>query len=299
MIEAFTSPGRFWRGNLHCHSTRSDGDLAPDRVCHFYASSGYDFICLTDHFLEKYGYPITDTTAFRQNGFTTLPGAELHVPDTALGEMWHILAVGLPAGFAQPHAGETGPELAARAAAAGAFVAIPHPEWYTLTADDALALDAAHAIEVYNAICAYESGRGGGESHLDALLVAGRRLGAIAVDDAHRYRADALKGWVMVKAPENEPDALLAALRAGAFYASQGPAFEHVSLDETGLALETSAVDKAYLVGPGSRYASVHDAGVTRMRFALDRYRGAWCRAVIVDAEGRKAWTNPLWLDGS
>lgn len=26
----FETPGRFWRGNLHTHSTRSDGILAPE-----------------------------------------------------------------------------------------------------------------------------------------------------------------------------------------------------------------------------------------------------------------------------
>ena len=28
-LPAFTAPGRFWRGNLHTHSTRSDGVLEP------------------------------------------------------------------------------------------------------------------------------------------------------------------------------------------------------------------------------------------------------------------------------
>ncbi|MGL5010699.1 MAG: phosphotransferase, partial [Paracoccaceae bacterium] len=31
--EVFRAKGRFWRGNLHTHSTRSDGILAPEEVC--------------------------------------------------------------------------------------------------------------------------------------------------------------------------------------------------------------------------------------------------------------------------
>ena len=57
----FSSPGRFWRGNLHTHSTRSDGHIGPEEVCAFYRAHGYDFLALTDHFLERYEYPITDT----------------------------------------------------------------------------------------------------------------------------------------------------------------------------------------------------------------------------------------------
>jgi hypothetical protein len=38
-----SSPGRFWRGNLHTHSTLSDGVLAPEQVVARYVAAGYDF----------------------------------------------------------------------------------------------------------------------------------------------------------------------------------------------------------------------------------------------------------------
>jgi hypothetical protein len=49
---------------------------------------------------------------------------------------------------------ETGPEIAARAVAAGAFVAIAHPQWSGLTLADARSIAAAHAVEIYNHGCA-------------------------------------------------------------------------------------------------------------------------------------------------
>ena len=42
--------GRFFRGNLHCHSNRSDGLVEPEDVSAAYRDAGYDFICLSDHF---------------------------------------------------------------------------------------------------------------------------------------------------------------------------------------------------------------------------------------------------------
>ncbi len=40
---AFTSPGRFFKGNIHTtHSTRSDGVRAPEDVCETYREAGYD-----------------------------------------------------------------------------------------------------------------------------------------------------------------------------------------------------------------------------------------------------------------
>lgn len=41
---------RHWfRGNLHTHTTNSDGDLPPDVVTAWYRDAGYDFLALTDH----------------------------------------------------------------------------------------------------------------------------------------------------------------------------------------------------------------------------------------------------------
>ena len=95
----FEQPGRFYKGNLHTHSTHSDGKREPVDVIATYRDAGYDFIALTDHFVGLWGYPIVDTVPFRAQGFTTILGAELHSGAMANGELWHILAVGLPADF--------------------------------------------------------------------------------------------------------------------------------------------------------------------------------------------------------
>jgi len=173
MLDPFTSPGRFWRGNLHGHSTVSDGEASVEDICRRYDAEGYDFICLSDHFMARFGFQIADTKPDRSNGFSTLIGAEVHAPQTSQGQAWHILAVGLPEDFSATRAYETGPDLARRAAEAGAFVAIAHPHLSGLTADDSLSIDAAHAIEVYNHTAAIRYGRGFGEAAGDVALQAG------------------------------------------------------------------------------------------------------------------------------
>ncbi len=47
-----------------------------------------------------FNYPIADTKPFRNNRFTTILGAEVHSGAMQNGELWHILAVGLPEDFA-------------------------------------------------------------------------------------------------------------------------------------------------------------------------------------------------------
>jgi len=155
----FEQPGRFYKGNLHTHSTRSDGGRTPEEVIAACRAAGYDFLALTAYFLPRYDFPIVDTAAWRDTDFTTLLGAELCAPALENGEQRHLLAVGLPPDFAPTVAEETGPTRAARAAA-GAFVGIAHPAWSALGLADALTLDAAHGVEVDTTTCELESDRG-------------------------------------------------------------------------------------------------------------------------------------------
>ncbi|EAQ25736.1 CehA/McbA family metallohydrolase [Roseovarius sp. 217] len=305
MMDTFSAPGRFWRGNLHTHSDRSDGVLPPEEVCRRYAAEGYDFIALTDHFVGRYGYPITDTRPYRSNRFSTLLGAELHSGALANGELWHILAVGLPDAFTPSNSPEfkpvpdqeTGPEIAARAVAAGAFVAVAHPQWSGLTLADARSLTAAHAVEIYNHGCHMGCDRGDGFGIADLLLSEGRRLSLIATDDAHFSEPDHFGGWVMVKTEENSPEARLEALKAGLFYSSQGPEIRALHVEETAIEVECSAASAVMVLGHGSAGVAVHGQSMTRARVTFDHRCAAspWLRVTVVDASGKRAWSNPIW----
>ncbi len=293
----FAAAGRFLKGNIHTHSNRSDGKLDPAEVCAAYRDGGYDFLALTDHFLPKYGFPIVDTRGFRAPGFTTLLGAEVHAPATSLGEIWHILAVGLPLDFAPTPAGETGAELAARCVAAGAFVGIAHPAWYALSAADANTLAGAHAVEIYNHTSQLRTDRGEGSHLADQLLAEGRRISLIAVDDAHFHCTDWFGGWVMVKATANEPEALLVALKAGHFYATQGPVIEGIAWGEDSVEVQCSPAASVMVLGRGSRAAQSVAPLQSRVTLPLARLReGGFARVVVADAAGRRAWSNPYFF---
>lgn len=300
-IEALNKPGRFWKGNLHTHSTASDGCMTPADVCGAYHDAGYDFLCISDHFLERFDWPITDATHESPKGLTLLKGAEVHAPANSHGELWHLLAVGLPDNFVPPRADERAPTLAERCLSAGAFLAIVHPEWSGLSLEDAATIPGAHAVEVYNHTSALNAARGGGSYFLDALLNTGRKINALACDDAHfnipdRPMADAFGGWVMVRAETNAPDAILAALKEGAFYSTRGPEFNTVSLSGDFLDVTCSPVSHIVVLGRGSRVERLHGVGMTQVRLPLHRFAGDWARIVLTDEAGREAWSNPIWL---
>jgi hypothetical protein len=298
----FAQPGRFWRGNLHTHSTNSDGTLTPEQVCHRYAEAGYDFLALTEHFMARYNYPITDTRHLRTASFTTLLGAELHTGLAEMGEQWHILAVGLPLDFAPPAKGESGAEIAARAMATGAFVSMAHPNRCVLTEADAVALGNVHAVEVYNAGSGDENDRADSWAFLEVLLGRGQRYFAHAADDFHNlpYRRDFAMGWVQVKAESLDPAALLTALKNGHFYSSTGPQIHDIQIEPgKTVYVRCSPAESVFVTGTLARAARSHGLKVTEVELDISKFTSPYCRVIVRDAKGHRAWSNPIWFEES
>lgn len=296
-IAPFSAPGRFLRGNIHTHSTRSDGKLPVEEVVRTYRDAGYDFLSVTDHFLREFDFPITDTRAFSDEGFTMLLGAEVHAPRTEVSDIWHLVAVGLPLDFAPTTPDEDGPALARRAHAAGAFVGIAHPGWYSLSLSDAETLvEHAHSVEIYNHGCQVMHDRGQGAYLLDGLLDRGHRLSTYACDDAHFKAADFGGGWIELKAETNSPDHILAALKAGQFYSTQGPRIDDIAIEDDRVVVRSSAAVRVLVTGQG--YLMSHSSGtaITRASIPLAPLKDSpWLRVIVTDDTGRSAWSNPVW----
>ncbi len=216
-----------------------------------------------------------------------------------LGQPWHILAVGLPLDFAPSPLEEMGPELARRALDAGAFVAAAHPQWFTMTDRDVEALSPLHAIEI-NASCADDNDTADSTYMLDVLLARGRRLTACATDDAHFVpnTRDRTAGWVMVKSETRDPEALIAALKAGVYYSSSGPEIYDLVVEPgERFRLRCSPANRIFLIGGPAKYQTVGEQGVTEAEFDLSSWTSPYARVLIRDDAGRKAWTNPIWFD--
>ena len=302
----FSSPGRFYKGNLHTHSDKSDGILSPEEVCRRYAENDYDFISLTDHFVGLFDYPIVSTESFRTEFFSTILGAEVHSGSMENGEIWHILAVGLPKNFNPPNAPhflpiedqESAKELAIRCKEAGAFVSIAHPQWSGMSFNDAKTLAPhAHSVEIYNHGCAVDCDRPDGTHMLDLLLSDGLKLNAIATDDAHFKTKDYFGGWVNVKAENNEPESLLTALKKGYYYSSCGPEIENIEVTKNSVEVACSKVSSIVILGNGSASNVCHGKDITSAKISLEPFfNSKWVRIVIIDKDQKRAWSNPIWL---
>lgn len=83
------------RGDLHMHSTCSDGRQDPKVVCANYRAHGLDFMVVSDH--GRY-YPSIETIDFYKkvpNGLAIIPGEEVHMPDVyGMRNDYHIVNFG-------------------------------------------------------------------------------------------------------------------------------------------------------------------------------------------------------------
>ena len=70
------SDGQFYKANLHCHTTVSDGKLTPAEVKEAYKSRGYSIVAYTDHDVMV-AHPELD-----DENFLALTGYEIEVTET-------------------------------------------------------------------------------------------------------------------------------------------------------------------------------------------------------------------------
>lgn len=296
---------RWYRGNLHCHTTNSDGRLTPQETVDWFGANGYDFLAVTDH------NTVTDPALLDSGRLCLIPSTELTASGGELGSQYHLISLGVRPGLALPATTERAADTAAWLREQGAVVFIAHPHWSALTVSDLRAVP-AHGIEIYNGGTVLDSQKGDAVTYWDEGLARGERWWGIAVDDTHWHTLDRGLGWVMVRAPEQRPAALLDALAHGRFYASTGPQINSVQVGDDGhgnaiVEVQTSPCAAIYLLSTGAGNQFVVDqeaatrgetgATITEAHFTVKRIgAGGYLRVQCVDWQWRRAWSNPLYL---
>lgn len=315
-ISPFGDEGVWLRCSLHAHTTMSDGMLDPYMLRRYYAMGGFDVLAITDHDQLTPAPDREDDEA----PIVLLPGVEISLRAPVSGGPLHVVVLGVRA-MPQVTRGSTLAEAVAAVNAVGGVSIVAHPWWSGLLPDELGDLSGVLAVEVYNDGCEIEQGRGNSAQYWDMLLARGVRVAAIATDDHHQPGFNAFRGWTMVRAAERSADAVMAALRAGAFYSSSGPVIRDLRFEDCGLVVETSPATSIALVGQPPYGARVNagphglsERGLARRREsglpegALDgelltsvRFepmpglRNHYLRVEVTDERGRMAWANPVW----
>lgn len=301
----FDTSGEWLRCALHAHTTNSDGELAPDLLVRHYDWAGFDVLAITDHWVR--------TVERSTKRLLVIPGTELNAQAGGPEHDAHVLALGVDADPVLPD------DVFAPLQEVVAWIVenqgvpyIAHTYWSGLRTDQFADCDGLVGLEVWNAGCELELGRGDASVHWDEALERGRPLLGIATDDAHNPGFDSGFAWTMVRAAERSRVAVLDALRTGSFYASAGPELHAVDVSEDSIEVRCSPVASVTLFAGRHRGARVNagrlgyphngriverdDAGLITV-CSLDRPRSApYGRVEVADPVGRRAWTNPLWI---
>lgn len=301
---AFVGNGKLLKGALHCHTTRSDGRGAPAEVIALHKLRGYDFMALTDHRIYNYANYAQDVE------MTIVPGMEMDrsMPDRGV-HCFHAVSIG-PAredgnGFAQDQRFETGAvrdqfefqKVLDMLHENGNMTIYCHPEWSNTPAREFEQLQGNFAMEIWNSGCAMEHDLDSNAAYWDELLMQGKRIFGVATDDGHAMEHHC-NGWVRVNA-QNDLPSILDALNRGAFYASCGPEIYDFRVEDGVAVLDCSPCRYAgFRFGHmPSRLTRARELPVTHATYAVPDYF-TYLRGIVMDEQGRRAWTNPIFLDG-
>ncbi|MGD9902507.1 MAG: CehA/McbA family metallohydrolase [Vicinamibacterales bacterium] len=303
------STWRWYKGNTHAHTLKSDGDSTPDEVTRWYKEHGYQFLVLSDHNVLT---PIAELARLHGEPERFLLVAGEEVTDAFDGKPLHVNGVNVT-GLVEPRHGASVVDTLQRNTdairEAGGVPHVNHPNFgWAISPDDLQALQRYQLLEIFNGHPAVNNLGGGDrpgmEAVWDRLLTAGRRVYGIAVDDAHYFKRPwdprapkPGQGWVVVRAPRLDAAALMASLEAGEFYASTGIEFDAYTADTAAIAVRVRPLGdtrfRSALIGPGGAVLATADGPTARFPLAG---RTGYARLVVTDSNGATAWGQPVFL---
>ena len=300
---------RWFKGNIHTHTNRSDGDSEPEVVVRWYRRNGYDFLVLSDHNHLTLLDHQSRSRRFRRP--LMIPGEEVSVKIKQGATTIHVGGIGIKRMVEPVDAGDVVSTLQANIDAvrrAGGIAAINHPN-YTWAFDHRQIVQVVGAtlLEVFNGNTPMNVYGGGGHPSYDEIwdgvLSAGRHIFGIAVDDSHHFKGDFKpskanpgRGWIMVRAPRLETDAIMDAIETGVFYASTGVTLEEL---ETGpyridlrIKQEWHFAYTTQFIGQGGELLFQVYGTEAGYRMRGDE---AYVRAVVNASDGTRSWTQPVF----
>lgn len=319
----------FYKANLHCHSTYSDGKLSVEELKTAYKQRGYSIVAFTDH------EHIIDNSRLNDENFLTLTSCEVAIkefPEQSTLKNFDMRVAHLNFYALDPHnditpcyssvydhyindtnrdlirfngeyerrySAEGINEMIRIANESGFIVSYNHPSWSLENAVNYLAYENLFAVEIYNTSCVRQGGEED-ERAFNDILFAGKRIFCTACDDNHNKHpldapeSDSFGGCVYINADKLEYGTIMQALQKGNFYASTGAQILSLVKEGNRVRVETSPCQKISLITHGRRRKAVcAQAGetITEATFILNPTDGFF-RIRVEDTNGGNAYTQ-------
>ena len=300
---AFTGTAPLLKGALHAHTTRSDGEMTPETLLAEYEKLQYDFVALTDH--RKY-----NRESFGSH-LIVLPGMELDVCFAGSRgngrHTIHTVCLG-PAGGGDFQQDELFPSFDIvrpeeyqptldQMHRRGCLTMYCHPQWSHTPVHEYMGFKGHFAMELFNSSTALDNNIDMDNSaDWEYVMDSGNQLFGTAVDDCHSHSHVGC-GCVKVNAEKNA-ESILMALAAGCFYASCGPEIYDFRIEGDQAVISCGPADRIAIscnLMPQELFAADPRFPVNEARMTLPHY-ARYVRASVI-RDGKRAWTNPIWLD--
>ena len=312
--------GTFYKANMHCHSTFSDGAFTPAELKKIYQSRGYSIVAYTDHCIYKHHAELSDENFLAVAGLE----AETSEPDSTEGgfdrvKTYHFNLIDTDPDYRkeekehliQPNDWYYGideiNEYIEKVRELGFLTVYNHPYWSLHTYDDYKDLKNLWAMEIFNYGCEQEGSYGCAPQCYDELLriYNGKKLFCVAGDDNHNGvpldspDSDSFGAFTMIKAKSLTYRAVMDAFKNGDFYTSMGPHIEELYTENGAVYIKTSPVKKISLITAGRRVYQKIAAEGKCIEEAVFKLRGkeGYIRVDCTDEKGLHAASNAYRIE--
>ena len=295
----------WFKGNIHCHTTMSDGDADPEVAVDWYQKHGYDFLVVSDHnHLTLLDYQATENL-----NMILIPGEEVTSSVGIDSIPVHINAIGIDR-LVEPANCDTVLESLQtnidRILDAGGLVSINHPNFkWALTPEIIISSTGDNMLEVFNGHP--KTNTIGTEEKLsaeqiwDEVLTSGQKIFAAATDDTHNYydftpnHSNPGRGWLNVKAKNLTSEEIINSLKNGDFYSSTGIILNKIDINQNGIEIE---IEKQPFVEYQTTFVGQSGKVLEKCFGTNPKYifqtEKSYVRATISDSNGFKAWIQPV-----
>ena len=322
----------FYRGNMHCHSTLSDGHFTPEELKKIYKEQGYSFVAFTDH------EHINDNSYLCDGDFVAITGGEFAIkqfPEQSTLKNFDMKVCHLNLYAKEPHNDYTfcynsvadhfsAPERRGSikksdvdyerkyghegiskfikdANERGFFVCYNHPRWSLENYGDYCGYEGLWGVEIYNHSCAVDGLYDYDINVLDDMLRDGKRVVASCGDDNHNRRGNvdcSFGASVMVNADSLTYENIIGGLLSGSFYSTMAPEIFELYVEDGKVYVKCSEAQQICYSTRGRRVKSVRatNGGLTEAVFEIKDTDG-YFRIDIIDEYGRRANTQAYFLD--
>jgi predicted metal-dependent phosphoesterase TrpH len=283
----FDVKGFWFKGNLHTHTTNSDGGFTPKETAIIYKSQGYDFLAITDHNIVIGLKQLSDISLDK---FLIIPGIEIDGGKSEVDTRYHIVGLNLNYQVESDNPQIIIDEILNN----GGEAIIAHPYWSSLTINDLIKLDSYLGLETFNTTCHFSNAKGYSSIHWDNLLDRDKNILGFAADDTHSS-SDLGFAWIQVKAKDLTIESLMASIKNGLFYSSNGPKIFNISIKNGLIKVKSSPSRSINFItqnGFGKRFTNQKNP-LVEAKYKIGGFEN-YIRIEIEDNKGQKAWTNPL-----